>query len=128
MTIKTRFTKKEHADSGLAFLFITLLVYFRYKQHIIIDVALVELLIVMIVPVLFFPFTFLWMNLSDLLGKVMSKLILTVIFFLFVFPVAIFRRLLGKDSLKLKQFKKNTNSVFFGRNHSFSKEDFISPY
>lgn len=128
MTIKTRFTRKEHADSGLAFLLITLLVYFQYKQQFIINFVLVELLAVMILPVLFYPFTLLWLNFSEILGKLMSKVILSVIFFLMVCPVAIFRRLLGKDSLKLKVFKKDRNSVFFDRNHSFTKDNFIAPY
>lgn len=128
MTFRTRFTKKEHVDSGLAFLLITLLVYYRYQQHFIINIALVELLAVMIFPALFFPFTILWMNFSEILGKLMSKMILSVIFFLFVCPVGIIRRLLGKDALNLKLFKKNTNSVFLKRNHGCTKDDFITPY
>jgi hypothetical protein len=128
MTIRTRFSKKEHTNSGLAFLLITLLVYFRYRQHFIINIALVELLAIMIIPVLFYPFTLFWMNLSEILGKLMSKVILTIIFFLFVCPVAIFRRFLGKDSLNLGKFKKDRNSVFFDRNHSCTKDNFITPY
>lgn len=128
MIIKTNFTKKDHADSGLAFLLITLLVYFRYRQHFIINIALIELLAVMILPALFFPFTFFWMNLSEILGKLMSRVILTVIFFLFVCPVGIFRKLMGKDTLKLKLFKKKSDSVFFVRNYCYTKDDFIAPY
>lgn len=128
MVIKTSFTKKEHSDSGLAFLLITILVYFRYRQHFIINIALIELLAVMILPALFYPFTLFWMNLSEILGKLMSKVILTVIFFLFVCPVAVFRRLLGRDPLKLKLFKKDSDSVFFWRNHCYAKDDFITPF
>jgi len=128
MQLRTHFSKKEHSDSGLALLLITLIMGFWYNLHLASQVAIAEVLVLLVAPVLVFPFTFLWLNISDLLGKVLSKIILTIIFFLFVWPVALIRKAIGKDTLRLKDFKKNTNSVFTERNQTFTKTDFNTPY
>jgi hypothetical protein len=51
---------------------------------------------------LHFP-TKLWMRVGDLLGRFISPLILGVIFFLMITPIAIVIRLLGRDELNLKR-------------------------
>jgi len=90
--------------------------------------AIAEVLVLLIAPVLVFPFTFLWLNLSDLLGKVMSKVILSIVFFVFVWPVSMIRKAMGKDTLNLRKFKKDTSSVFVDRNHLYTKTDLTTPY
>jgi len=128
MALKTHFTKKEHTDSGLALLLLTLIVSQWLNQLLFIRLAIAEVLVLLIAPVLIFPFTFLWLNISDLLGKVMSKVILAIVFFVFVWPVSMIRKIMGKDSLRLKEFKKDTNSVFINRNHSYTRTDLTTPY
>jgi hypothetical protein len=128
MIVRLVFSKKEHSDSGLALLLLTLIVGLWHGDILAFKLAVVEVLILLIAPVLVYPFTFVWLNISDLLGKLMSKILLTAIFFVFVFPVAFFRRLKGIDSLRLKRFKKDINSVFTERTHEYTKGDFINPY
>ena len=128
MAIKTSFIKKEHVDSGLALLLLTLLVGLLQHQQIALRLAIGEVLIILIAPVILYPFTFMWLNISDLLGKVMSKLLLTLIFVLLVCPVGLFRKAIGKDTLLLKKFKNDKDSVFTDRNHAYSKTDFTAPY
>jgi hypothetical protein len=128
MTLKTRFSKKEHTDSGLALLLLTLIVSQWLNQQHFIRLAIAEVLILLIVPVLIYPFTFLWLNFSDLLGKVMSKVILFLVFFIFVWPVALLRKAMGKDSLNLRKFKQDRHSVFVDRNHIYAKTDLTTPY
>lgn len=128
MQIKTSFSKKEHTDSGLALLLLTLLVGLWFNQHFALRLAVAEVFALLIAPVLIFPFTFLWLNISNLLGKIMSKVILVVVFFVFVWPVSVVRKAMGKDTLRLKEFKRDANSVFTGRNHTFTKTDLTTPY
>ena len=128
MLLKTSFSKKEHTDSGLALLLLTLIVGQWVHQPHTVQIAIAEVLILLIAPVLLFPFTFLWLNISDLLGKVMSKIILSIVFFVFVWPVSLIRRAMGKDTLNLKKFKKDTNSVFINRNHTYTRTDLTTPY
>jgi len=43
-------------------------------------------------------------------------------------PVAILRRLAGKDSLKLRAFKASKGSIMLERNHKFSATDLERPF
>lgn len=128
MRIKTGFSKKEHTDSGLALILLSLILGLWFNQHVAFQMAIAEVLALLIAPVLIYPFTFLWLNISDLLGKIISKIILTAIFFVFVLPVALIRKAMGKDTLRLKEFKKDTNSVFTERDHTFTESDLTVPY
>lgn len=62
-----------------------------------------------------------WIKLSNVLGLIMPKVILTLVFFIFLTPVALIYRLRNKDNLQLKNNKK---SMFIDRNHSFIQKDF----
>lgn len=128
MNIKTRFLKKEHIDSGLALLLLTLLLALWLNPQIGIRIAIAELIVILIAPAVLYPFTFLWLNISELLGSIMSKVLLTLIFILFVCPVGMIRKAMGKDALLLRRFKKEEGSVFTKRGHSYTKSDFTAQY
>ena len=128
MIIKTSFSKKEHVDSGLALLLLTLLLGLWVNQHYAIRIAIAELIVILVAPVMLYPFTFLWLTFSELLGSIMSRLLLTFIFIVFVCPVGLIRKAMGKDALSLRKFKNDKQSVFTERNHSFTKSDFTTQY
>ena len=56
-----------------------------------------------------------WFKFGLLLSRVVNPLILGVVFFLVITPMAVTRRLLGKDSLNLK-FKSSLKSYWINRN------------
>jgi hypothetical protein len=62
-----------------------------------------------------------WLKLAHVLGWINSKILLSLIFFLFLLPIAILSRLFTKDPLKLKG--RDIKSLFTERNHSYAKED-----
>ena len=90
--------------------------------------ALVFVLVLLIKPVILYPFTYIWLNLSDVMGKIISKILLSIVFYLIVLPVALVRNLLGKDILLLKKFKKSDRSVFVERNHLFDMHDLVNTF
>lgn len=64
----------------------------------------------------------LWMGLSRLLSHIVPPVILTVIFFVILFPIALLSRLFGeKDPLQLK---KSKTSLFKTVDKSFTKASF----
>jgi hypothetical protein len=126
--MRLKFSKKENTDSALALLLVLLLARLFFKVPIADIILVLVLILVMALPNLFYPFTIIWLNLSDLLGKIMSNVLLFVIYALIVLPIAAFRRLIGKDNLMLKGFKKSNDSVFKTRNHTFTKQDIQAPY
>ena len=80
---------------------------------------------------LFFPWlsewiTTLWMGLANLLGKISSTILLTIVFYLILTPVALLRKLFRKEN-NTDQASKN-NSAFQERNHTFSSADLENPW
>lgn len=126
--MKTSFTNKEHIDSALALIAILLIAGVFSHSMLVVELSIGLIFLALIAPVLYYPVSFIWLNLSHLLGRVSSFVLLTVIFLLIVTPVGVFRRLLGKDRLRLSQFKRATSSVFEERNHHFVKDDILHPY
>ena len=67
---------------------------------------------------------FVWEKIAKVIGTVNSYLLLSIIFFIFLTPIALLMKLLNnKDSLRLK---KPTDSNFFERNFKFKKEDLVN--
>lgn len=121
-------SKDQARDTGMAAVLIILLVaHFRHMPGLV-PAAIGILVLDMIQPKLFKPLAVLWFGLSHALGAVMSRILLGAIFFLLVTPVALIRRLLGKDSLQLRKWKKGSESVFKVRDHRYAPSDLEQPY
>ena len=115
-------------DTGMAMVLICLLVaFFGQKQQLYV-IAILLLLVNMIWPGIYKPVAKIWLGLSHLLGTVVSKVVLSVIFFGMVMPVGLARRISGKDSLQIKKWKKGRDSVLRTREHEFTSEDISHPY
>jgi Saxitoxin biosynthesis operon protein SxtJ len=56
----------------------------------------------LIVPVLLAPLNRLWMRFAQLLHKIVSPIVLGIMFFLVITPMGLVMRLLGKDPLRLE--------------------------
>ncbi|PHR45110.1 MAG: hypothetical protein COA32_14010 [Fluviicola sp.] len=69
---------------------------------------------------------FLWMKLADILGLIIPKIILSLVFFLIVTPLGVFSRWLSpKEQLILKNDK---DSTFFDVDKKFEKSFFEKPW
>ncbi len=124
----TTITKNQARDTGMAVVLIMLLVSVFSMEFIYVKIAIISLIVTMTIPLVYKYIAVIWFGLSHLLGTFVSKLLLTVVFFLVVAPVGLIRRILGYDSLKLKEFKKGTGSVMQVRNITFSKNDIDKPF
>jgi hypothetical protein len=63
----------------------------------------------------------LWLKFALALGWVNSRILLSIIYFVFLMPIALLSRLFTKDPLLLKA--KNSASLYTTRNHQYKKED-----
>ncbi len=64
----------------------------------------------------------LWLRLAELLGRVNGNVLLTLIFFVFLTPIAFLMRLIQKaDNLKLK--RQAADSIYETRNHTYEAKD-----
>lgn len=120
--------KKEAMESGMALTLIFLLLGYFLDRTGFYNLAIPALILAMAWPEFYKPFAYLWLGITTLLGTIISKLILTIVFLIFVIPVGLIRKALRKDNLRLKQFKKSDKSVMIKRNHIFVPSDIEKPY
>lgn len=66
-----------------------------------------------------------WAKLGEGLGFVFGKILLSLVFFLVLLPLATFAKAFGKLNIRLKP---GEGSYFKERNHHYVKEDFEQPW
>ena len=74
-----------------------------------VGVALAFVLLGFVAPKVLTPLNWLWFQLGQLLGKIVSPLVLGAIFFLMLTPVSLVTRLFGRDELRLKRKASQTS-------------------
>lgn len=121
-------SKKEASDTGMAMTLICLLLGYFTKNNTYYLAAIPTLVITMALPMFFYPFAIIWLGLTNLLGIVVSRVLLSVVYVLFLMPVGIIRRMMGKDSLNLNGFKKDKGSVMINRDIEFTVNDIKNPF
>jgi len=103
-----------------------LVIGYRYsRQPVCLWIAGLLLLIGLFVPMLSDGIHRAWMKLSEGLGFVMSRVLLTVIFFLVLTPLGLISRLLGKNDLILTPTEPSTFKV---KEQVYTKEDLEHPW
>jgi len=115
-------------DTGLAVVLVLLIIEYINRSNWIIIAAIAVLVLAMTSPKVFSPLAKIWFGFSHFLGLIVSKLILSIVFFFIVTPVGLVRKALGADSMKGKIWKKGEVSVLIKRNHRYVKEDIEKPY
>jgi hypothetical protein len=80
------------------------------------------LLLGLVVPVVLKPIHKVWMTLAMLLGLLMTRVVLSLLFYLVVTPIGLLARLFGKDFLNLN-FNKNADSFWISKGAVKFKRD-----
>ena len=62
-----------------------------------------------------------WYKIAEGMGWVNSRVLLSVVFFVFLAPIAFFYRITSKDPLKIK--KSDGKSVYTNRDHKYTAKD-----
>ena len=91
-------------------------------------IAIGILLVTLLIPKLLKPLAFLWFGFSKALGWVTSRIVLFVIFWGLVTPMGLIRKVMGKDSMRLRRFKRGAKTAFTERNHEFMASDLKYPF
>ncbi|MGA8222058.1 MAG: SxtJ family membrane protein [Candidatus Acidiferrales bacterium] len=125
-----KITKEQSRDTGMAMVLLLLLLILKLRIHregILLGAIALHVLN-MTVPQVYRPIAVVWLGFSHLLGSIMSKILLSILFFGVITPMGILRRLFGKDALKLRAFKASGESVALERNHVYTARDIEKPY
>ncbi len=95
----------------------------QYLAFIAFSIGLVSILI----PAMAFGVDWLWAKIGFILGWVNSKILLTLLYFLMLLPIALLRRVFGSSVLQLNN-SQELKSLYNNRNHLYKKEDLIDTW
>jgi hypothetical protein len=134
---------KKMSDTGQVLTLICILLFLFTSYQYWLITALTVLVINMVCPLVFKPLVFCWFGFAEILGFVVSRIVLTLVFVLLVIPVGLLRYFSGSDPMRLKEWKQypthinhqnktqeidGNDSVFIVRNHRYTVQDIINPY
>ena len=106
---------------GIILLVIAVFLYFKQSNlhNVLLYIAGFFIVSAFILPIILKPFYLIWMVFAVLLGWVMTRLVLSLLFFIIITPIGIVLRLAGKDFLKIKN--SDQNSYWNSRNSEIEK-------
>jgi hypothetical protein len=102
---------------------VSLIVGFVFALQIFFIIALVLLLIGIFIKKIAFIIAEGWLKFAHILGAFNTKVILTLIFFLFLTPIAILYRIVKGDSMKLRRKNRAEKSYWIEKNHKYAAKD-----
>ena len=79
-----------------------------------IPIALIFLVLGLINSKILTPLNLIWVKFGELLGRIIAPIVMALVFFVVLTPISLMLRLIRKDILKLKIFKK-TESYWIKR-------------
>ena len=121
-------SNKECADTSMAMTLISLLVILYTKSITLLPLPIGLLLLGMVWPRAYSLLARLWLGISLLLGSIMSRVVLSIIFMAIVTPIALVMRLFGHDPMRRKAWKKGTESTFVSRGDIIEAKDLEHPF
>lgn len=128
MNANKKTTVDQAKDTAMAAVLILLLVLL-YTRDIQWGIpALVVLVIAMTWPSFFKPLARIWFALSHFMGAVVSKIVLSLIFFLIVTPIGLVRKVAGADAMGLRKWGEDVATGFVDRDHLYSADELEKPF
>lgn len=128
MNWKKEVSDKDVVDTGMAATLVMLIAGVITKDISFMMYAAVALVLNMTFSGVYVYVAKFWLSLSHYLGLMMSAVILSLIYFIIIIPIALFRSLLGHDPMRLREWKFGKDSLFIERNFSYGEDDLKHPY
>lgn len=111
--------RKKNLETFIIILTSLLLLWVIYKVEWLIYIALILGIIGSFFNPISTQVTWFWYKIASILGNISSKILLSLIFFLLLSPLAFLYRKFNKDTFQLKK----KNNAWFNRNYKFEKKD-----
>jgi hypothetical protein len=123
--ITYRISKEQTREFGMLSVLVTAFFAFYLKKDNLTPVIFILSLLTLLFPLVFYPFAFVWFGFSRIMGKVTTTILLGVVFFFIVIPVGLIRKMMKLDGMRIKQFKKSTETVLVNRGHIYADSDLL---
>lgn len=113
-------TKFRQAQNVLTICVGFILLFFIFKIKILLLIALLAGGLSLLSDVMMEKISWVWMKIAHILGYINSKILLSVVFFVFLLPVATLYRLSKKNLLQLR---RGQGSYYHTRDHQYTAKD-----
>lgn len=121
-------TTKKCMEAGMVAVLLILFIAIKTGMPMLVNAAFVTTLLTLAVPRILYPAAAVWFGVAKILSIIMPAIVLSIIYFVVVTPVAMVRKIAGRDTLKLKQFKRSRRSVLIDRKHVYTGHDLIDTF
>lgn len=119
--------KTSNKSFGYFFSFVLLISYLIFKSTWLFFASAFLLLISLTFSNLLAPLNKLWFKFGELLGIIVSPLVLGIIFFILLTPIAILSKTFGRNILNIR-LESKIKSYWIIRDKGFEKNDFDNQY
>ncbi len=118
---------KEKALQSILLVSLVLLIIYFYYQNLIFLIASLVLAILGVLSTRFRNFFHTqWMQLAHLLGRINGTILLTLIYFIVLTPIALLKRIIEGNSKPKDNIENKSN--FKTRNHQYEAKDLMNPW
>ena len=111
---------------GVILLIISGFLYWKEKEsfQIFLIVGSVLFVLGIVIPVILKPIYWIWMIFATILGWIMTRVILSLLFYIIVTPIGLIPRFFGKQFLELRWDKSKESYWNFRTNEHLKKENY----
>jgi hypothetical protein len=123
--MKAKLNREKELETILTICVMLVVIYFVTKQQhrYLLTISMVLGLIGMFSKFLTAKIALGWTRLGEAMGAVTSKVILSIVFFVFLLPMAALARIFSKEKSSLQLKKPTGDSYYFTRNHTYEPKD-----
>ena len=112
-------------ETIIVFVFISLLIYLKFKFDWLIYLAILLLIIALTSKRSAEMIGSIWFSFSNYFGLMMNYLLMSLIYFIVLVPIAFIQKLAGKNKIIQSQ---QVGSYFHKRNHLYVQKDIEKPW
>jgi len=98
---------------------------FMFKAQALYYTALIIGLVALIIPASQIAILYIWNKIAHILGWINTRILLSLVFYIFLFPISVISRIFNKNMLGLK---REEGSMYTERNHTYSASDLENPW
>jgi hypothetical protein len=117
--------KEKQIQTILVIVLAFLLLYFFKRKDIFLILGLLLGIAGLLIPAAARGIYICWSKLSEVLAWISGNVLLTIVFVLFLIPLAFFARRFNRLNIR---FKRSNGSYFKERNHAYVKDDLLNPW
>ena len=91
------------------------------KLDLMLKITLLVGVVALLIPKAAKALEWLWLKFALVLGWINSRILLSIVYYLFLFPISILSKIFTKDPLALRT--KGRTSLYVERNHTYTSDD-----